>query len=78
MSKFNWNDITWDDPIRDRILETIATEPVPDHIAQATHQEAINADYDSELYKIRFLGDIIGKQVHGKFASLFWGRQTIL
>ncbi|TAL56938.1 MAG: hypothetical protein EPN86_02410 [Nanoarchaeota archaeon] len=78
MSKFNWNDITWDDPIRDRILETIAREFVPDDVTFATHEEVMSSGYDSTLYKIRFLGDIIGKQVHGKFASLFWGRQTIL
>ncbi|MEK6967605.1 MAG: hypothetical protein AABX51_03165 [Nanoarchaeota archaeon] len=76
MTRFNLNELTWDDVIRDKILERIAGESVPDEIINSTNEEVMRADYNSDLYKVRFLADILGKQIRVKKTMAFWERQT--
>ncbi|HLD18591.1 MAG TPA: hypothetical protein VJB90_01115 [Candidatus Nanoarchaeia archaeon] len=76
MPRFNWNELTWDDINRDKVMERIAGRDIPQDIQNATMQEVMRADYNSDLYQVRFLADILGKQIKAKKTLGFWERTT--
>ncbi len=77
MTKFNWNDLTWDDPMRERAMRRAAKDPIPEEILDIGMNEIMLSDYKSVLYQRRFMADMLGKQIPGMLTDLIlWERQT--